>query len=114
MLSRAGLQQWDNWFPLSMVWECPTAKEMIRCSKYHIAILFNTVLVILSTPQVNIWYPLSMVSGGTTAKMMVNAMKWDLGKQLYEGTLTRNLGSVIYKVSNPALCPKNNILNPKR
>jgi len=43
---------------------------------------------------------LSVVTGGTTAKMMVGAMKNDWGKKLYEGTLTRNIAGVIYKVMN--------------
>lgn len=41
---------------------------------------------------------MSVVTGGTTAKLMVGAMKNDLGKRLYEGTLTRNIAGVIYKV----------------
>lgn len=38
------------------------------------------------------------MTGGTTAKLMVGAMKNDWGKKLYEGTLTRNIAGVIYKV----------------
>lgn len=54
-------------------------------------------VIFIKTKNVNIWYPLSMVSGGTTAQMMVNLMKWDLGKKMYGGTLTRNMASVVYK-----------------
>lgn len=44
-----------------------------------------------------------MVTGGTTAKIMVGAMKNDFGRNLYEGTLTRNIAGVIYKVKSIAL-----------
>lgn len=38
--------------------------------------------------------------------MMVGAMKNDWGKKLYEGTLTRNIAGVIYKVKSIALGQK--------
>jgi hypothetical protein len=39
------------------------------------------------------------VTGGTTAKVMVAAMGNEWGKKFYQGTLTRNIAGVIYKVS---------------
>jgi hypothetical protein len=39
------------------------------------------------------------VTGGTTAKVMVAAMSNEWGKKFYQGTLTRNIAGVIYKVS---------------
>lgn len=43
------------------------------------------------------WYPLSIVSGGPVAKSMMQLMSSDLGRKLYQSTLTRNIASAIYK-----------------
>ncbi|CAI5478959.1 unnamed protein product [Closterium sp. Yama58-4] len=54
-------------------------------------------VLFIKTKAVNRWYPLSVVTGGTAAKMMLAVMRNDLGKKLYEGTLTRNIAAVVYK-----------------
>ncbi len=64
------------------------------------AVVFIATTCGLQVPR---WYPLSIVTGGTTAKVMVAAMSNEWGKKFYQGTLTRNIAGVIYKVS--ALLP---------
>lgn len=54
-------------------------------------------VIFIRNAQINLWYPLSIVDGGTAAKMIVNIMKYDLGKKIYEGVLTRNIAEAIYK-----------------
>eukprot|EP00850_Spirogloea_muscicola_P016175 SM000129S26162 [mRNA] locus=s129:362264:364482:+ [translate_table: standard] len=53
-------------------------------------------VLFIRTKNVSRWYPLSVITGGTAAKLMLGAMKNDIGKRLYQGTLTRNIASVVY------------------
>ncbi|GLJ36717.1 hypothetical protein SUGI_0738980 [Cryptomeria japonica] len=64
-------------------------------------------LVFVRTLKVPRWYPLSIITGGTTAKIMVAAKDTFIGKYIYESTLTRNIGTVVYndeeKIKNAVL-----------
>lgn len=42
------------------------------------------------------WFPLSIITGGTTAKLMVAAKDTFIGKYIYESTITRTIGAVVY------------------
>lgn len=54
-------------------------------------------LVFVRTIKFPRWYPLSIITGGTTAKIMVAAKDTFIGKYIYESTLSRNIGAVVYK-----------------
>lgn len=54
-------------------------------------------VVFIRSKNVPRWYPLNIITGGTTAKIMVAGKDTPVGKFLYKGALTRNIGAVIYK-----------------